>query len=250
MPCRRVSFHLTNPAPANNFNYLVSQMSSETPIRQKGLGGFALRHERGARTRAAILKAAERIFAESGFGGARTDMISAQAGVNKALIYYYFKSKENLYRAILEDHLKEFQRQVVGALGVRGSAQTKLMSYVSTHFDFISARPYYPRLMQRVVTSGGKPIERLAREFFVPLHRELVSVIDSGVRRGEFCRVDSHQTSLSLVSLIVFYFSSAPILSAVSRKDPYEKSQLARRKAEVMKFIRLALFRRGRSSEK
>ncbi|HEV2231834.1 MAG TPA: TetR/AcrR family transcriptional regulator [Terriglobia bacterium] len=206
--------------------------------------GFAARKERGARTRTAIMQAAERIFAEAGFGGARTEAIAAQAGVNKALLYYYFPSKDGLYRAILEDHLKEFQRQVVDALSTEGPARAKLLSYVSTHFDFISARPYYPRLVQRLMMTGGKPLERLAREFYVPVHRKLVSVIDRGISDGEFRRVDSHHTVLSLVALISFYFSSAPILNAISRTDPYATVHLARRKAEVLKFIRYALFKK------
>src|SRR5712692_3361985 len=89
--------------------------------------GFGARKERGARTRTAIMHAAERIFADAGYGGARTDAIAAQAGVNKALLYYYFKSKDELYRAILEDHLKEFQCQVVKAVSAPGSARTKLL---------------------------------------------------------------------------------------------------------------------------
>jgi TetR/AcrR family transcriptional regulator len=198
--------------------------------------------KRSGETRAAILEAGEDIFADAGFGGARTDAIAAQAGVNKALLYYYFESKDALYRAILEGHLKEFQRQVVGALSGKGSARSKLLRYVTTHFDFISARPRYPRLVQRFIMTGGKPLERLAQEFYVPLLRKLRAVINKGVRNGEFRPVDSHHTVLSLVSLIVFYFSSAPVLNAVTHTDPYGKVQLARRKKEVLEFIRHALF--------
>lgn len=227
-------------------------MSRETANRRNRPGrltGFALRHQRGAHTRASILKAAERIFAESGYGGARTEVIAERARVNKALLYYYFKGKDALYRAILEDYLKEFQRQVVEVLSAPGSAQDKLLAYVNTHFDFISVRPYYPRLVQRLIMTGGRDMERLAQEFYVPLYRKLVAVIESGRRSGEFRRADSHHTVLSIVSLIVFYFSSAPILSAVTHSDPYEKSQLARRKEEVMKFIRLALIRKGKGTK-
>src|SRR5579884_1995375 len=59
-------------------------------------------------TRAIILRSAEHIFAERGLAGARIDAIAAAAGVNKALIYYYFKSKDALFLAVIEEHLKEF----------------------------------------------------------------------------------------------------------------------------------------------
>ncbi len=221
-------------------------MARDATIRPRG---FAPRRKRGTQSRMAILQAAERIFAEAGYGGARTDAIAAQAGVNKALLYYYFKSKDDLYRAILEDHLKEFHRVVMGVLSAEGSPRSTLLKYVSTHFDFISARPYYPRLVQRLIMTGGKPLESLAREYVVPLHQKLVSVIDRGVRDGEFRRVDSQHTVLSVAALIVFYFSSAPIWSAVTHIDPYKKVHLARRKDEVMKFIRHALFRKGKDVE-
>lgn len=201
------------------------------------------RQEKGARTRAAILRAAVTIFSEAGFGGARTDAIADAAGVNKALLYYYFKSKAGLYAAILEDQLKEFTRRATEALSADGSSTAKLLRYVEAHFDFISERPYYPRLVQRLMMSGGKPLERLAREFFVPLHRQLASVVESGVREGEFRSMDTRHTVMSLAAVIVFYFTAAPVWTIVTRTDPYEKANLALRKKEVVQFIRYALLK-------
>jgi len=207
---------------------------------------FAARHRRGAESRAAILEAAECIFAEAGLGGARTDAITARAGVNKALLYYYFKSKDALYHAILEDHLKEFRCRILEVLSGEGGARAKVLGYVSVHFDFIGSRPCYPRLLQRLVMTGGRSLDRLAREFFAPVYRKLTSVIKEGVRTGEFRKLNSDHAALSLAALIVFYFSAAPMLSAVAHVDPYAKTQLARRKEEVLKFIRYALFKNGK----
>jgi TetR/AcrR family transcriptional regulator len=201
------------------------------------------RREKGAQTRAAILQAAVTIFSEAGFGGARTDAIADAAGVNKALLYYYFKSKAGLYGAILEDQLQEFTRRATEALSADGSSTAKLLRYVEAHFDFISERPYYPRLVQRLMMSGGKPLERLAREFFVPLHRKLGSVVERGVRDGEFRSLDTRHTVMSLAAVIVIYFTSAPVWTIVTHTDPYEKTNLALRKKEVVKFIRYALLK-------
>src|SRR5258708_18267071 len=96
-----------------------------------------------AGARAAILAAAERQFAKAGLAGARTEEIAAEAGVNKALLYYYFESKEHLYEAVIEDHFREFNRQALEVLKGPGPARSVLMQYVSLHFDFISARHRY-----------------------------------------------------------------------------------------------------------
>src|SRR5579862_6684588 len=99
----------------------------------------AVRQRDSAETKAVILKAAERIYAENGLAGARTDAIASAAGVNKALLYYYFKSKEGLYEAVVEDHFREFNREALEVLNATGPARTVLLRYVRLHFDFMSA---------------------------------------------------------------------------------------------------------------
>lgn len=201
------------------------------------------RELRSVKTRAAILAAAERIFAEVGLAGARIDAIAAAAGVNKALLYYYFRSKDALFRAVLENHMKAFYAQALKVLLAGGSSGDIVKRYVSAHFDFISARPYYPRLFQRLIMTGGRTLERLARKYFVPLGRRLTKVIEQGVRDGEFRCCHSQHTVISLVALTVFYFSVAPLVRLVSDFDPYAPANLTRRKEEVLNFIRYGLFR-------
>jgi TetR/AcrR family transcriptional regulator len=202
------------------------------------------REGRGIKTRGAILVAAEKIFAEVGLDGARTEAIAEAAGVNKALLYYYFRSKDALFRAVLENHMKEFHCRAMELLSASDSPRNTLLRYVSAHFDFISARPYYPRLFQRLLMTGGKSFERLVGKYFVPLGQKLVGVIERCMREGDFRCFDSQLTVISLVALTVYYFSVAPMVKVVARMEPYEKHNLARRKKEVLDFIRHGLFRK------
>lgn len=204
------------------------------------------REQRAAESRAAILRAAERVFADAGYGSARTDAIAAAARVNKALLYYYFRGKEELYCAVLEDQFRSITRRIDEVLSSGGSAGEKLLRYVSMHFDFIAARPYYPQMVQRLAMTGGRPLEIMARRHIVPTYRKLRDVVEKGIRNGELRGVDPHHTVLTLVALVVFYFSSSPILKAAMHTDPYTPEHLAKRKKEVMDFIRLGLFRKGR----
>src|SRR5271156_6175319 len=126
------------------------------------------RASRNNETRAAILSAAGRIFAKAGLAGARTDDIAAAAGVNKALLYYYFKSKESLYEAVVEDHFREFNRQALELLAEPGPARAVLLRYVSMHFDFISAKHQSGSLFQQMMMNCGKSLERLIRKYFAP----------------------------------------------------------------------------------
>ena len=194
-------------------------------------------------TRAAILHAAFEEFANLGVAGARTDAIARAAGVNKALIYYYFKSKDALYLAIVERHLKEFSTQALELLSSDRSVQDKVLDYVSMHFDFIAGRTEYPRLFQRFMMADSRPFMRIRQKYFAPVAKKFQSVIAQGIRSGELAASDSRHTAISLVALNVFYFSAAPVLKAAGIiNDPYRKSQLARRKKEVLNFAHRALF--------
>ena len=116
------------------------------------------RQGRGGKTRRAILAAAARIFADTGLAGARIDAIAAAAGVNKALLYYYFKSKEGLYQAVVGAQLREFQQQTREILSAEGPAGPILMRYVSYHFDFIGTHPNFPRIFQRMMMEGDRAL--------------------------------------------------------------------------------------------
>jgi TetR/AcrR family transcriptional regulator len=200
------------------------------------------RRAAGARTRAAILAAAERVFARAGLAGARTDLIAAEADVNKALLYYYFQSKEKLYQAVLEDHFEQFNRQALQVLGEPGSAREVLLRYVSLHFDFMSARHRHAPLFQQVMSAGGRFSEGLVRKYLEPRGQAVARLLERGIRDGEFRRVDYFHTAISIVALIVFYFSAAPVLQVLGHVDAYAATSLKRRKQQVLDFIRHALF--------
>jgi TetR/AcrR family transcriptional regulator len=191
---------------------------------------------------AKILAAAEQVFARDGLAGARTDAIAAAAGVNKALLYYYFKDKEKLYEAVLERHLREFNQQALAVLTAPGSPRALLLSYVEQHFDFISQRHRHAALFQQFMTKNSKPSQRLFRKYIVPRSEALQKLLERGMREGELRKVSPFHTAVSLAALIVFYFSAAPVMQLFGLADPYAAASLKQRKNEVLDFIRHALF--------
>lgn len=211
-------------------------MSARSSIRSRGRRG-------SGQSREAILRAAERIFAGAGLAGARTDAIAREAGVNKALLYYYFKSKEALYLAVLEHHMKEFNRLGLEVLRGKGPPRARLLEYVSMHFDFAAARPFFPRLFPRLLITGEGALERLAKKYSSPVVREVIRTIELGIRKREFRSVDAEQTAISLMGLTLHYFLMAPLLRKVTQIDPYSKSRLDRRKEQILDFVRYGLFR-------
>src|SRR5437868_15029162 len=88
-----------------------------------------------------ILRAALKEFAQEGFAGARTEAIAKAAGVNIALIFYYFKNKEQLYGEALDSNYAEWNKRMLAALGAADSPRRKIKGYVSAHFDFVAETP-------------------------------------------------------------------------------------------------------------
>jgi len=204
-------------------------------------------------TRAAILSAAVREFADHGMAGARTDAIARAAGVNKALLYYYFKDKEKLYGAALDHVFSQLSARLLGVLGSDLGPSEKIRAYVGAHFDFIASHLHYRGLVQGEIARSGHAsphMQRVAKRYFHPLFTGLAGVIRAGIAAGEFRDVDSLHFIPSMVAVVVFYFTSAPIMQAATGHDPLSPERLAEHRAAVLDFVSAALFREsGQSRE-
>jgi TetR/AcrR family transcriptional regulator len=200
------------------------------------------------KTRAAILRAALEEFSHEGVAGARTDEIARRAGVNKALLYYYYKDKEGLYGAVLEQvfsGLAERAREVLDATHLPPRA--RLLKYVEAHFDYIASAPVYPRLVQReFMRTAGRTLSPAASRVFdryaKPTYSRLRQLLGEGIASGDFRDVDAGQTLTSILGVIIFYFISLPAQQLMNPGDPSSPERIAARRAAVLDFISAALF--------
>jgi TetR/AcrR family transcriptional regulator len=198
-------------------------------------------------TRAAILQAALREFASQGVAGARTDAIARAAKVNKALLYYYFKDKEALYGAVIDQVFSGLMEKLDAVLALPVAPGEKLLRIVGAHFDFASSSPMLPRLMQHEMLRAGQQasphLKHIAQTYFRPTFGRIAAVLAEGMRAGEFRHLDPAQTMPSIIGVVVHYFSSLPVITSVLDGDPLAPERLARRRAAVLDFIAAAVFR-------
>jgi len=205
-------------------------------------------------SRAAILQAAVREFSREGVAGARTDAIARAAGVNKALLYYYYKDKETLYGAVLDHVFGGLSDSIQAALSSDLPPREKLLAYVGAHFDYIASHPLYPRItqseMMRAAHGKAAPhLKRISKQYFVPLFGRVASVIEEGQASGDFRPVDPLHFVPSMIAIIVFHFTNAPVLRMVKGIDPLAPKLVAARRAAVLDLISAALFRPQPASE-
>lgn len=205
-------------------------------------------------SRAAIMHAAVREFSQQGLAGARTDAIARSAHVNKALLYYYFKDKESLYDAVLDEVFSGLQSSLEGVFARDLPPREKLLAYAELHFDYIARHPLYQRLVQAEMSRAGRGntthLERVANQYFKPLFFSLNQLIREGQKLGEFREVDPWHFVPSMIALITFYFNSAPVVRMMTGEDPLSPNRLGERRAAVLDYISAAIFVPHENSEK
>ena len=196
-------------------------------------------------SRRAILEAAAAEFADEGIAGARIDTIAAAAGVNKALLYYYFKDKEALYGAALEHTFRGLLEELVRILDTHRPAGFKVLAYALTHFNYVASHPHYRRMVQHEMMRAGagqtRHFQKLIETFFRPLLERLTEVLETGIVSGEFQRIEPFQFVNSMIAVVVFYFTSVPVMRAVGGFDPLSAAALNRRRRAMLEFIGGAL---------
>jgi TetR/AcrR family transcriptional regulator len=197
-------------------------------------------------SRAAILQAAAQEFAAHGIDGGRTDAIAREARVNKALLYYYFQDKETLYGAVLDDAFLGLKTSVFRVLDSDLGPREKILAYVGAYFDFVAANQVYPKLMQREMMRAREGqtehIDKLVKNYFQPIFGRVSELMRLGIAQGEFRSVDPAHFIPSMISMIVFYFSGAPVMKKVLGFNPLSPERIAERRAAVLDFISAALF--------
>lgn len=197
-------------------------------------------------SRAAILKAAAREFAEHGIAGARTDAIAREAQVNKALLYYYFEDKETLYGAVLDEAFAGLKNTVFQVLDGPLPPREKILAYAGAYFDFIASNQMYPRLMQREMMRAregeSQHIDKIIKTYIQPIFLRVNQVLLQGISQGEFRPIKTEHFVPSIIAMIVFYFSSAPMIQKIIGFNPLSPQRIAERRAAVLDFISAALF--------
>ena len=202
--------------------------------------------ERSAETRTRILDAALSEFAANGLAGARTEHIAAAAGVNKALLYYYFESKEKLYSASLEMVSARVRDRSMAVFLRDASPGERLLRAALDHFDRILTQREFQTLMQHEMMRLHKGEEGelliLVKRIFAPLHAMFQSMVREGIASGELIDADWLQMVLAALGGNVFYFLSAPVWRHILPFEPFDPEALRARRVALVEFFGKAIF--------
>jgi TetR/AcrR family transcriptional regulator len=153
-----------------------------------------------------IKNAALREFAQFGLEGARVDRIAHKAKINKAMIYYHFKSKEDLYESLLSEFYSQIFPRIVEKLPPDVGPAEKLEALVTYFIDLISGLDQdFVRVMLWELSSGGKYFKKLMLpKVIIPMMGVVQELFNNGIQKGAFKKIVPHLTFIQMLGSIVF----------------------------------------------
>jgi TetR/AcrR family transcriptional regulator len=202
---------------------------------------------RAERTRAAILEAAESIFAERGFAATRLEDVADRVGIRRASIVYYFKDKKELYHAVLGGVLGGLRERIEAALSRSGPLPARLEAGVAAWVDYVGARPSLARLLLREVADAAPgrrpPILEHTRPFFELVQREIFA--RDAAALAQFAPIDPVRLASTIVGATVFFVAAMPVLLPDRPLDPVSPEHLDAHREEVLGILRRLLGTQG-----
>lgn len=200
----------------------------------------------GLKSKEKIIKAAIEIFAAKGKHGATMDEIATRAGINKAMLYYYFGDKSNLFRQTLLYIFVQIFKQVLGTASKKRQKVSEVSSglegLLRRHFRLLANRPVWARLIFYSLINEEEDlkwaIQSLTQSSPQTSPFPLLSLIEKGIAEGKFRQVDPKQTVVSIAGANLIYFLGRPVAKILlDLKDEEEESFMRQREESVVDLI-------------
>ncbi len=192
-----------------------------------------------AATRAAILDAAEWIFAHKGLRATRTEDIAAASGVTKAMIHYYFTTKENLYQAVLDRVFRERVEGMDFASLQRLPPVAALEAFAERLLDQMCRKPHLgPLFALENAQNDGAYYNRSGGE----IYRVLTEIVARGVADGSFRKIEPRHAAIDIMGACVHYFNVSANVRTLWPEQFHHDDRLMREHARsAVAFIANAL---------
>jgi len=191
-----------------------------------------------SKTEEVILDAAKVVFMEYGLYGARMQQIADRAGINKALLHYYFRNKERLFDRVFENALSRYFQNMEVLLDESLPIIDRVHSYADRFIDFLAEYPQMAIFLIKEVSLNQALFEEKVNR-----HKKekasLILVLNHGIQRGEIQPVDAMMFFVNLVSLCTYPFVARPIFKVVAAKNgaPWDIEEHIALRESIHEFI-------------
>lgn len=189
-------------------------------------------------TEGQILNAAKNVFQKKGMDGARMQEIADEAGINKAMLHYYYRSKQLLFEAVFSNAFSRLAPQLNKILNDDSSIEEKVKNFTSNYISFISKHPYLPNFIIQELNRNPKFFEKIQKSAAFPTLEKFKSLVEEEVEKGILKPIDGEQLFINIISLNIFPFVATPLIKGFLKIDDKGFKQLMeQRKTAVSEFI-------------
>jgi len=189
-------------------------------------------------TESGILNAAKRIFQHKGMMGARMQEIADEAGINKALLHYYFRSKQLLFEAVFKRAFLTLAPQLNEIMNADSSLFEKIEKFSNNYISFVLKHPYLPNFIVQELNRNPDFVKKLIAEKDFPNIATFRKQVNDKVKEGVIRPIKAEQLFINIMALNIFPFIGAPLLMGFTDlNDKAYKQLMQERKTEVAAFI-------------
>ena len=190
-----------------------------------------------------IFDAAQKVFIEKGFNGARMEEIAREASINKALLHYYYRTKEKLFKAIFERVFKSFVPNILTFWDSDLPFFTKIERFVETYVNFIMKNPFIPNFIMNELNRNPDNIAEMLGNATGIIQNDLFGrfseIIKKEIDAGNIRPIAPEQLMVNILGLCIFPFVARPVIQGIVFKGDKKSYQLflESRKKDVADFI-------------
>ena len=196
--------------------------------------------EEGISTEEKILKAAEEVFIRDGYDGSRMQDIADVAGINKALLHYYFRSKDKLFEKVFDAKIQGFFPQVDEVFNQDILFIDKIYFFIEGYIELLRKNPYLPLFVLNTVNSKDK--SEFIKKLPIQLSRKVAESYQTDLKKGRVRMLNPAQFIISLMGMCIFPFLAKPILLDMFQADNVTFDALMQDRSQELKtYIKLIL---------
>jgi TetR/AcrR family transcriptional regulator len=185
-----------------------------------------------------ILEAAKTVFQLKGFDGARMQDIAKEAGINQALLHYYYRSKDKLFQAVFKIAVLTLFPKIIQIFNADKPLEEKIEEFINKYFDLLLQFPFLPGFIMHEMSAHPERIKEFFSSHQLLRPQKLIQQYHEGVNTGRFYPTDPEQFFVNLIALCVFPFAARPIIqTALNKSDDQYKEFLKQRKTHLIEFI-------------
>ncbi len=189
-------------------------------------------------TETGILKAAKRVFQKKGMTGARMQEIADEAGINKAMLHYYYRSKEKLFEAVFKNAFSLLAPQLNKVINAESSLFDKINDFTTSYISFVIKHPYIPNFVIQELNRNPDFVQKLVSEEHFPNIEKFKNQVEECIKKGTIRPISAEQLFINILALNIFPFIGAPLLKGFTKTNHTEYKKLMKeRKTLVAEFI-------------